>query len=120
MQVRRRVLFVDDLARACIHIMKLKKEKYDCFTRPMLSHINVGSGNEISIGELAKLIKKVVGFEGKINYDKSKPDGSPQKLMDSSLINSLGWFPKISLNAGLKISYENFIDKNKDILQRIK
>ena len=73
-----------------------------------INHINVGSGFEIKIKELAKLIKKIVGFEGKIYFDRSKPDGMPRKLLDSKRIAGLGWKPKISLEKGLSLSYRSF------------
>ena len=73
---------------------------------------NIGSGNEISIDSLAKLIKEKIGFTGKINYDSSYPDGTPRKLLDSNKINKLGWKPKISLENGIEITYKEFLKKN--------
>ena len=109
---KREFLHVDDLASACIHIMNLKKSYYKSFTKPMLSHINVGSGRDVTIKNLSKIIKKVVGYKGKIEYDLTKPDGPKRKLMDSSLINSTGWVPKISLENGLKETYQIYLNEN--------
>lgn len=105
----REFLHVDDIATACIHIMNLSKETYKLNTQEMQSHINVGFGEDVKIIELAELIKDIVGFKGQILFDKSKPDGTPKKLMDSSLLNSLGWKPAIKLSDGLKATYENFL-----------
>ncbi|RXK81495.1 GDP-L-fucose synthase [Chlorobaculum sp. 24CR] len=106
---KREFLNVDDMAAASVHIMNLDKQIYDEHTQPMLSHINVGSGSDMSIKELAETIREVVGYSGKIEYDATKPDGTPRKLMDSSLIRSLGWNPKIELKEGLKIAYNDFL-----------
>lgn len=108
---KREFLYVDDMAEAAIHIMSLSKEKYQERTNKMQGHINVGSGKEISIKDLAKLIAKITSYKGKVSFDKNKPDGAPNKLMDSSLINSLGWTPSINLEDGLFRTYENF-EKN--------
>lgn len=106
---KREFLNVDDMAAASVHVMNLDKQIYDEHTQPMLSHINVGSGSDMSIKELAETIREVVGYSGKIEYDTTKPDGTPRKLMDSSLIRSLGWNPKIGLKEGLKIAYNDFV-----------
>jgi GDP-L-fucose synthase len=105
---RREFLYVDDMAEASVHVMELAAETYAAQTDPMLSHINVGSGSDITICELAELIGKVVGFEGRIEFDTSKPDGTPRKLMDSARIHNLGWRPTTELAAGLAIAYEDF------------
>ena len=112
---KREFLFVDDMASASIHVMDLSKEEYKKITQPMLSHINIGFNEDISILNLAKLISEVIGFEGEIISDKSKPDGTKQKLMDSSKLYSLGWQPKYNLKDGLKITYEDFLNKIKDL-----
>ena len=104
---RREFLYVDDLAAAATFIMNLSETFYQEKTKPMQSHINVGSGMDISISKLAKLIADVVGYNGKIIYDNAKPDGTPRKLMNSSLINSWGWSSKTNLFNGLKIAYED-------------
>jgi len=106
---RREFLHVNDMASASVYVMNLDKDTYDKNTKKMCSHINVGMGEDLSIGELAKTIKKIIGFEGDIEFDSSKPDGSPRKLMDSSRLNSLGWIPKVELERGLAITYENYL-----------
>jgi GDP-L-fucose synthase len=106
---RREFLFVEDLAEACIHLMSLSKNIYRKKTEEMLSHINLGSGYDISIKELVKKIAKVTKYEGKIKYDTSKPDGTLRKLMDTSKLNNLGWFPKTSLDDGLEKTYKDFL-----------
>ena len=91
--------------------MNLDKETYDKHTQPMLSHINVGVGHDLTIAELAKTIGKVVGYEGKIEFDSSKPDGTPKKLMDSTRLNKLGWKAKVNLEDGLLLAYQDFLKK---------
>jgi GDP-L-fucose synthase len=88
--------------------MNLDKAIYNKNINPMCSHINVGSGLDLTIEELAKTIQKVVGYKGKIEFDLSKPDGMKKKLLDSKRINSLGWKPEVSLQEGLMKSYEDF------------
>jgi len=102
----REFLYVDDLADACVHVMNLSYEQYQNFTKPTLSHINVGSGEEITIKELAERISAVVGYKGDFCWDKTKPDGSPRKLLDSSKIHALGWQSKVGLEVGLQKTYE--------------
>jgi len=106
---KREFLHVDDMASASIHVMNLDRDLYQQYTQPMLSHINVGYGSDISTAELAVLVSKTVGYKGRITYDNSKPDGTPRKLMDSSLINSLGWQADISLTDGLDSAYQDFL-----------
>jgi len=108
----REFLYVDDMATACVYVMNLNKEIYDKHTQPMLSHINVGVGHDLTIAELATAISKVVGFKGTIDFDSSKPDGSPRKLMDSSRLNNLGWQAKINLEEGLNLTYQDFLKNN--------
>lgn len=105
---RREFLFVDDMADACVHIMNLDKTAYDQHTQPMLSHINVGCGHDITIHELADAIGQTVGFRGKIIFDAGQLDGAPQKLIDSHRINSLGWHAKVGLKEGLYLAYADF------------
>ncbi len=112
---KREFLHVDDMVRATVHIMNLKKKVFEKFTQPRCSHINVGSGNELSIKDLAKNIKEVVNYKGKLSFDKNKPDGVPFKLMECKRLNRLGWKPKISLKSGLKKTYENFLKENNKI-----
>ena len=101
----REFLYVDDMAEASLFVMGIDKKIYDANTSPMTSHINVGSGKDITIKELAEMIGKVVGFEGKIHFDKSKPDGSPRKLIDVSRITNMGWKNTTSLRTGLDKTY---------------
>jgi GDP-L-fucose synthase len=115
---KREFLYVDDMASASIHIMNLSHERYLKETKSMSSHINVGSGFDCSILELAKLIAKVVGFKGEIKFDSSKPDGVPRKLLDNSCINNLGWKPLISLADGLSKTYKFYLDEQKQLLDR--
>jgi GDP-L-fucose synthase len=97
------------MAAASVFVMNLDKHAYDRETEPMQSHINVGFGTDITIAELASAIGSAVGYQGKISFDASKPDGSPRKLMSSSKLNQLGWNPKIDLDQGLTKTYQSFI-----------
>ena len=112
---RREFLYVDDMASACVHVMNLEPETYHAHTTPMVSHINVGSGADITIGDLARLIAKIVDYTGEIKFDTSKPDGSPRKLMDSSKLVSLGWKPHINLEEGLVSAYQDFIKNHEKL-----
>ena len=105
----REFLHVDDMAAASIHVMELDDATYQANTQPMLSHINVGTGVDCTIGQLAKTIAEVTGFTGKLTFDTSKPDGAPRKLMDVSRIRSLGWQAGISLEDGLKDAYDWYV-----------
>ena len=113
---RREFLHVDDMATASLFIMNLN-QKYNLHINNMLSHINIGSGVDHTIRELAEMIANITKYEGKIIFDKSKPDGTPRKLMDVSKINKLGWTSSISLEAGLQNTYEWYID-NLQILRK--
>ena len=106
---RREFLYIDDMAAACVHLMNLDKATYSAHTSPMQSHINVGSGEDITIKELALTIAKVIGYEGAIEFDPTKPDGTPRKLMDSTRLNNLGWQASVSLEEGLKLAYNDFL-----------
>ncbi len=106
---RREFLYVDDMAAASVHVMNLPKATYDQHTAPMQSHINVGCGSDITIAELAQTVGQVVGYQGEINFDPSKPDGAPRKLMDSSRLNALGWQAQVSLQEGLALAYQDFL-----------
>jgi GDP-L-fucose synthase len=97
---RREFLFVDDLADACVFVMNQYDES---------EIINIGVGKDISIRELAEVIKEIVGFHGEIRYDNSKPDGTPRKLLDVSKLNSLGWKSRISLKEGIERTYEWYV-----------
>ena len=104
----REFLYVDDMAEACIFIHKLEKNEYKKAIDPMLSHINIGSGTDITIHELALMIKEVVNFNGELIFDETKPDGTPKKLMNVSKINGLGWKTSTDLKTGLLRTYEHF------------
>jgi GDP-L-fucose synthase len=106
---RREFLYVDDMAAASVHVMQLPKAVYDQHTSPMQSHINVGSGADVTIAEVAQAIAQTAGFTGKIEFDTSKPDGAPRKWMDSSRLNALGWQAKVGLREGLAVAYQNFL-----------
>ena len=106
---RREFLYVDDMAAASVHVMDLPKAVYDQQTSPMHSHLNVGCGDDITIAELALAVSKATGFQGSIDFDTSKPDGSPRKLMDSHRLNALGWQAKVKLDQGLAAAYEDFL-----------
>jgi len=108
-KVRREFLFVDDMAEASIFVMNLEDSLYRNAVNDMESHINVGCGMDVTILELAEIIKETVGYEGQILFDTEKPDGAPQKLMNSSKLTTLGWAPKVSLQEGIKLAYENFL-----------
>jgi GDP-L-fucose synthase len=108
---RREFLFVDDMAAASVHIMLLPKATYDQHSTPMQSHINVGSGSDVTIGEVAQAIAQTVGYQGQIEFDTSKPDGAPRKWMDSSRLNALGWQAKVDLQQGLAAAYQDFVSK---------
>lgn len=108
----REFLFVDDLADACVQVMNLERSVYNNLCRQKISHINVGSGQEIAIKDLAEIIRSIVGYEGKIVFDTSKPDGVSRKLMDSTRIISIGWSPKSDFKASLSATYENFLTNN--------
>jgi len=106
---KREFLYVDDMAAASVHVMNLPQITYLQHSTPMLSHINVGYGSDVSIAEVARIIAQVVGYTGGITFDICKPDGAPRKLMDSSRINALGWQAQVSLQAGLELAYEDFL-----------
>jgi len=109
---KREFLFVDDMAAASVHVMNLDKATYDQHTQPMLSHINVGCGDDLSVSQIAQAISKTVGYSGEISFDPDKPDGPPHKLMDSSRLCALGWQPKVDLESGIKIAYGYFLSKH--------
>lgn len=106
---RREFLYVDDMAAACVHVMNLDTSSYKAHTSPMLSHINVGYGDDVTIAELAGQVAQTIGFTGEISFDTSKPDGTPRKLMDSSRLQRLGWQASTTLKDGLKKAYQDFL-----------
>ena len=95
----REFLYVDDLARACVHILENYSQE---------QFINIGSGQEMSVRQLAELMKKIIGFAGEIVWDASKPDGTPRKYLDSSRLFALGWRPQVDLEAGIRLAYADF------------
>ena len=107
---RREFLYVDDMAEACLHVMDLEHEVYASHTTPMQSHINVGCGEDVAIRELASVIKDVVGYQGRIDFDTTKPDGTPRKLLDVSKIKSLGWQARVQLKEGLERTYGAYLE----------
>ena len=109
---KREFLYVDDMAHASVHVMQLLPAEYDRETSPMRSHINVGSGTDITIKELAETISEVVGYQGVIVFDDSKPDGAPRKLMNSDRLRSLNWVPEVTLKSGLIKAYHDFSNRN--------
>jgi len=109
----REFLYVDDMAAASVRVMNLPKATIEQCTAPMQSHINVGFGSDITISELACTVGQVVGYKGEIEFDTTKPDGSPRKLMDSSRLNAMGWQAKVSLQDGLVLAYQDFLKKQK-------
>ena len=108
-QAFREFLHVDDMAAASLFVLNLSSEVYSANTQSMVSHLNVGSGKEVSIRELAYMIKKITNFDGQINFDVTKPDGAPRKLMDSSRLSSAGWNASITLEEGLTDSYKWYL-----------
>jgi GDP-L-fucose synthase len=110
----REFLHVDDMADASIFVMELRKSVWETQTSPMLSHINVGTGQDCSIKELALTIAKVIGYKGLITFDATKPDGTPRKLLDVSRLNNLGWNYKVCLEEGLSNTYKWFTESQKN------
>jgi len=106
---KREFLYVDDMAAASIHVMELAPEVYRAHTRPMLSHINVGTGEDLSIREVAGLVAEVVGYRGDIVCDPTKPDGAPRKLMDVTRLRDLGWQAGVPLRDGIALAYQDYL-----------
>jgi GDP-L-fucose synthase len=113
----REFLYVDDMATACVYVMNLDKNIYDQHTEPMLSHINVGFGSDVTIKALAQNISEVVGYQGNIGFDVTKPDGTAKKLMDSGRLNSLGWIAQVNLKDGLSLAYLDYL-ANSEVLRK--
>ena len=107
---RREFLHVDDMADACVFLMGLDADTYRANTRPMLSHINVGTGQDVTIRELAETVKEVTGYPGEIRFDTSKPDGAPRKLLDVARLRRMGWQARTELREGLRQTYAWFLD----------
>lgn len=114
---RREFLHVDDMAEACLFVMGLSEKTYRSHTEPMLGHLNVGWGEDVSIAELAYMIAEVTGFQGSISFDTTRPDGPPRKLLDVSRLNEIGWKARIPLRQGLEQTYQ-WLLSNRDALRR--
>ena len=108
---RREFLYVDDMAAASVFVMNLASEAYQAQVLQQLSHINVGYGSDVTIAELAQTVARVVGYQGRVTFDTSKPDGAPRKLMDSGRLNALGWSARVDLEAGLRGAYADMADR---------
>jgi GDP-L-fucose synthase len=106
---KREFLYIDDMASACVHIMNLDDSIFSQQNKKIISCINAGGGSDLTISELAEMIKSVVGYKGGIKFDHTKPEGSPRKLIDSQRLNNLGWKPKVSLRDGLNNTYKDFL-----------
>jgi len=106
---RREFLHVDDMAAASVFVMEIDETTWQSAVTPMCSHINVGWGSDVSIGELAQLVARTVGYEGDIAFDRTKPDGTPRKLMSSERLLGMGWKPVVELAEGLKNAYADFL-----------
>ena len=107
----REFLYVDDMAEASLFVFGLDEKTYQANTKPMLSHINVGTGKDVTIRELAEIMKQVVGFKGKLTFDTTKPDGAPRKLIDASRLSNMGWNYRVDLKDGLSKTYKWYLDK---------
>ena len=116
-RARREFLHVDDLASAVQFVLELDRNRYHAAVSPQNSHLNVGTGTDISIGELASLVKQVVGFKGNLVFDATKPDGTPRKLLETTLINGLGWQPRTVFETGLRSTYDWFKSLDGEIRQ---
>ena len=112
---RREFLHVDDMAAASVHVMELDEAVLRDHTRPMLSHINVGTGEDCTIRELAETVARVTGFAGRLVFDTDKPDGAPRKLLDVSRLAALGWRPQIGLEEGLRDAYAWYVENRADV-----
>lgn len=110
----REFLYVDDMAAACIFVMNLDRAAYEANTEPMISHINVGYGRDVTIREAAQAVAAVVGYTGQIDFDDSKPDGAPRKLMSSDRLERLGWKATVNLEKGLQKAYEDYLYKDQN------
>ena len=106
----REFLHVDDMAAASIFVMNLGRVPLNKETKSMQSHLNVGTGLDCSIKKLTEIIAEIVGFQGSIVWDETKPDGAPRKLMDSKKLNEMGWEPRIELKSGLYGTYKNYLE----------
>lgn len=106
----RAFLHVDDMATASVHVMEMNAERYWSHVEPMCSHVNVGTGLDCTIHELAQTIARVVSYQGELTFDPSKPDGTPRKLLDVSRLSNMGWTASIGLEEGLRDTYQWFLE----------
>ena len=111
-EAMREFLYVDDMAQASLFVLELDEQIYKANTKPMLSHINVGTGKDLTIREMVEIMKKVVGYKGKLVFDNTKPDGAARKLIDISRLSSLGWEYSVDLKEGLEKTYEWYLEKS--------
>ena len=109
----REFLYVDDMAAASLFVLELDEKTYRTNTKPMLSHLNVGTGVDVTIREMAKTMSKVIGFKGELTFDTSKPDGTQRKLVDVSRLSDMGWKYSIDLEEGLKKTYKWYFNQDK-------
>ena len=107
----REFLYVDDMAEASLFVLELDEKTHQVNTKPMLSHINVGTGKDVTIREMAETMKQVVGYKGKLTFDTTKPDGAPRKVIDVSKLRNMGWSYSIELEVGLKKTYKWYINE---------
>ena len=112
---KREFLYVDDKAKGSLLVHQLEPKAFKKYTKPMLSHINVGTGNDVTIRELATVISDIVNFKGEIIFDSTKPDGSPQKLLHVQRISDLGWSSQVNLRTGIELSYADFLEQKDNL-----
>ena len=115
---RREFLHVDDMAAACLTVLEHDRERYKAATGPCLNHLNIGTGTDITIAELAAMIAEITWFEGDIIYDTSKPDGTPRKLLDVSRVSELAWKAQIHIREGIEVTYQWFLENRENLRQR--
>jgi GDP-L-fucose synthase len=106
----REFLYVDDMAAASLFVLELDEKTYQANTQPMLSHINLGTGKDVTIREMAEIMKQVVGYKGKLTFDSTKPDGAPRKLINISLLSNIGWKYSVDLKDGLAKTYNWYLE----------
>lgn len=109
-EAMREFMYVDDMAQACLYVLELDKRIYQANTKPMQSHINIGTGSDISIREMAEILCEVIGFTGSLSFDVTKPDGTPRKLVDVSRLSNMGWKYSVNLRDGLKKTYKWYLE----------
>ena len=111
----REFLYVDDMAQASLFVLKLDKQTYKANTQPMLSHINIGTGKDVTIREIAEIMKQVIGYKGKLTFDISKPDGAKRKLIDITRLKNMGWKYSVDLKTGLGKVYGWYLNKTEKV-----